>query len=392
MLLTVKYAPKSIDEMIGNDEGRERINKWMLNWLAGNKRKPLLVYGPPGVGKTSVTYALKNQYDIELVEMNASELRNRNRVEHIVKSATLAGTLSGKDKLILIDDVDIFAGRKDSGGPGAVASILKETACPVILTATDAWDKKISAIRSECELVEMKKINKIAIGKLLESIAKKENMDIGAGRIAEIAENAAGDVRSALNDLQANGTGLRDREKDIFVKMKTLFKAVTYGEARSVAYGDVDFNILKLWIDENIPNEYESAADIATAYRWLSKSDVFEGRIRKSSWVLLKYAIDLATAGVALSKSRPYAKFTKYAFPEYLREMSRSMQTRALMKSVGLKIGGKTHTNRRHALEMLPLIAMQMQKNGEGIERYYEFDESEMEFIAGSRPKRSVKS
>ncbi len=381
MLLTTKYAPKNVDEMIGNDEKRDYIKKWMLNWIAGRKKRPLLVYGPPGVGKTSMAYALKNQYDLEIVEMNASELRNRARIEHVAKSATLAGTLSGKGKLILIDDVDIFAGRKDSGGTGAVASLLKEANCPVILTATDAWNRKISTIRSECDLVEMKKINKFTIKKLLERITKKENMEIGEPELLEIAENASGDVRSALNDLQAGNTSQRDRKKDIFNKIRTMFKTTDYKEARSIAFGDVDFNILKLWIDENIPNEYESIPDLANAYYWLSKGDVFEGRIRRSNWILLKYSIDLTTAGVALAKEKPYRKFTRYYFPTYLKEMSRTIQRRAALKKIGRKIGKKTHTNYKDARNLLPLIKAQLKKNREEIRKYYDFEESEMEFI-----------
>ncbi len=381
MLLTTKYTPKSIDEMIGNDEKRDYIKKWMLNWIGGKRRKPILVYGPPGVGKTATAYALVNQYDLEIVEMNASELRNRARVEHIAKSATLAGTLSGRMKLMLMDDVDIFAERKDSGGTGAVASLLKEANCPVVLTATNPWDRKITTIRSECELVEMKKVNKFAIKKLLERIAKKERIDADEKELSEIAENASGDVRSAINDLQARKVSQRDRERDIFNKMRTMFKTTSYKEARGIAAGDVDFDILKLWIDENIPNEYENLSDISNAYYWLSKGDVFEGRIRNSTWVLLKYSIDLTTAGVAMAKEKPYRKFTKYSFPPYLKEMSRTMQRRAALKKIGIKIGRKTHTNYRDAAELIRIIREQLKKNGEEIRRYYGFDESEIEFI-----------
>ena len=392
MLLTNKYVPKSIHGIIGNDEQRERINKWMLNWLAGNRRKPILIYGPPGVGKTTIAYALKEDHDLEIIEMNASELRNRARIEHVIKSATLAGTLSGKKKIILIDDVDIFAGRKDSGGVGAVASILKETNCPIVLTSTDAWERKIAPIRSECELIEMKKVNKFAIKKLLESIVEKEEMKISSKDISEIADNAAGDVRSALNDLQARKSSLRDREKDIFNKMRTMFKATDYKEAREVARGDVDFDILRLWIDENIPNEYENTKDVANAYNWLSRSDVFLGRIRGNNWILFKYSIDLATAGVALSKENVYRKFTRYQFPNYLREMSKTIQRRAMKKKVGKKIGRKNHINYRDGAEMIPLIAAQMKAHEDEIIRYYDFDESEAAFVAGKKIKRSRKA
>ena len=210
--------------------------------------------------------------------------------------------------------------------------------------------------------------------------------------ISGIAENAAGDVRSALNDLQASRTSLRDRDKDIFNKMRTMFKATEYKEARSIAHGDVDFDLLKLWIDENIPNEYETARDIAEAYDWLSKSDIFLGRIRGNNWILFKYSIDLATAGVSLSKEKVYRKFTRYQFPNYLREMSKTIQRRAMKKKIGMKIGRKNHINYRDGAEMIPLIAAQMNAHEEEIIRYYDFDESEASFITGKKIRKSSKA
>jgi len=237
----------------------------------------------------------------------------------------------------------------------------------------------------------MKKVNKIAIKKLLEEIAENEQIKMDSKGISEIAENAAGDVRSALNDLQARRSSLRDREKDIFNKMRTMFKATEYKEAKSIAQGDVDFDLLKLWIDENIPNEYENTKDIAEAYYWLSKSDIFLGRIRGNNWILFKYSIDLATAGVALSKEKVYRKFTRYQFPEYLREMSKTIQKRAMKKKVGMKIGRKNHINYRDGAEMIPLIAAQMNAHEDEIIRYYDFDEAEAAFVIGKKIKRSSK-
>ena len=59
MLYTVKYAPKKLEDCIGNKEKIEHIRQWMLQWLSGKKRKPLILWGPPGIGKTSIPYAIK---------------------------------------------------------------------------------------------------------------------------------------------------------------------------------------------------------------------------------------------------------------------------------------------------------------------------------------------
>ncbi len=386
MLLTDRYAPKKLDELIGNDDARARVRQWILNWIAGNKQRPLLVYGPAGVGKTATACALSKEFELDLIEMNASELRNKARIEKVLHGATMAGSLTGNGKLLLIDDADAFQGRKDFGGAGAVAKILSECACPMIVTATEIWDKSFSSIRSECELLEMKKVSRPTIRRLLGKIADAEKLPASAELLDEISDNCGGDVRSALNDLQALNPGVRDREKDIFNTIRTIFKAATIKEAQEATRGDLDYESMKLWIDENIPNEYTKPADCALAYNYLSRSDIFDGRIRKSNWKYLRYSIDLGTIGVSMAKAEPYRVFTKYAFPSYLREMSRSVARRAMLKAIGLKIGGHVHANRREALEYLPLIQEMGRKHQDAVADHYGFDDEETAFIMETSP------
>jgi replication factor C large subunit len=386
MLLTDKYAPKKLDDLLGNDEARARVRQWVLNWIAGRKQRPLLLHGPAGVGKTGTACALAKEFELDLIEMNASELRNKTRIEKVLHGATMAGSLTGNNKLLLIDDADAFQGRKDFGGAGAVARILAECACPIIVTATGVWDKNFSSIRSECELLEMKKVSRPAIRRMLERIADAEKLPAGAELLEKIVDNCAGDVRSALNDLQALNIGVRDREKDVFNRIRLIFKAKDIKEVQEATRGDLDYESIKLWIDENIPVEFTKPADLALAYHYLSRSDIFDGRIRKSNWKYLRYAIDMGTIGVSMSKDEPYRVFTKYAFPNYLREMSRSVARRAMLKAIGLKIGSHVHANRRDALEYLPLIREMGRKSQDAVAVHYGFDEEETAFIMETSP------
>jgi replication factor C large subunit len=381
MLYTVKYAPGKLDGMIGNQEKVEHIKQWILQWLAGRHRKPLLVWGPPGTGKTSIAYALKEQYGLDLIEMNASELRNKGRVERILGHSALAGSLFGRLRLVLVDDADVLAGRKDSGGSAAIKKFLSDSPCPAIVTATDVWDKKFAPIRSECELVELKRINKLSIRKLLAHVAKEEKLGLEEAQLDAIAEGAGGDVRAALNDLQAGGPTARFHEKDIFQVVRGILKAESYSAVREFTSGSIDYELIKLWIDQNIPAEYEKPEEVAAAYDSLSKADIFDGRIRRTNWELLKYSIDLATAGVALAKSAAYRKFTKYSFPTYLRMMSQTVERRAMLKSIGTKIGSRVHANRKDALEYLPLLREFGRKDADKLMEFYDFSEEELAFI-----------
>ncbi|MEW6722983.1 MAG: replication factor C large subunit [Candidatus Micrarchaeota archaeon] len=391
MLYTVKYSPKKLNDIIGNQEKIEHIRQWMLQWLAGKQRKPLLLWGPPGTGKTSIAYALRDEYDLDLVEMNASELRNKARVERVLGHSALAGSLFGRGKLILIDDADVLAGRKDSGGSGAIKGFLADSPCAAIVTVTDMWEKNLAPIRAECEPVELKRISRISVKKHIEKIAKAEGLAMGEAAIDSIAERAEGDMRAALNDLQALGPTARVHEKDIFQVIRGILKAESYAAVREYTSGDIDYEMLKLWVDENIPAEYESREDIARAFDSLSKADIFDGRIRKQNWQYLKYSIDLATAGVALAKASAYKKFTKYSFPGWLRNMSRSVERRAMLKAIGTKIGARVHANRKDALEYLPLIKEYGKKDAGALMDYYDFSEDELAFILETSVSRVKK-
>ena len=383
MLLTQKYSPKKFDELAGHEEGKARVRQWILNWLHGKTQKPLLIYGPPGIGKTSMAYALSEEHDLELIELNASMLRNKQNVERLLGTATLASSLSGRKKLLLIDDADIFE-KSDRGGISALAGLLKEVNYPFLLTATDAWAKKLAPVRMLCELLQLKRVSKASIRTLLKKISENEKIHLDEEVLENIAEHSNGDVRAAINDLQAGRLGERDREQDIFNRVRKIFKATSYKEAKEASKGDVDYDLLKLWVDENIPYEYDYADDLANAFNMLSRVDVFEGRIRKSKWVLLRYCFDLLTAGIAMSKKQPYNKFTKYQFPTYLRHMSASMMSRALRKAVCKKIAAKTHVSIHDASMFILLLQALAKENRDEVALFYGFEDEELAFILGT--------
>lgn len=380
MLLPQKYAPNKIEEIAGNDEVKIRVRTWILNALRGIKQKPLLIHGPTGTGKTALAYALKNEFDLELIEMNASELRNKEAVEKVLAQAGGSFSLSGKNKLLLIDDVDALQG-KDTGGTGAIVSVLKNSHIPILLTAENIWDKKLTGIKAESQALEFKRISKSSIRKVLVKIAEKEELKINEISLASIIENCSGDLRSAINDLQVGISGARDMEKDIFERMKNIFKSLTYKDARDAGAGDIQHDYLKLWIDENIPLEYEKTEDIAGAYNAFSYADIFDGRIMKRQyWGLLRYSNDLMTAGVALAKKQKYFKFVHYQFPNYLRQMSTSMAKRAILKTIGRKIGEKTHSGWKESLDYMDIIMHILDSNIQSKD-FYQFDDEEAAFI-----------
>ena len=129
MLLTEKYKPKKLDDMIGNEEVLSKVKKWILNWINGEHKKPLLVYGPPGIGKTSIAYAIKEEFDFGVIELSASDLRDKKRINKVLGGATLSNSLFGNMMLILVDDVDITT-KNDRGAIPEISRFLKSNEKP----------------------------------------------------------------------------------------------------------------------------------------------------------------------------------------------------------------------------------------------------------------------
>ncbi len=321
-VLLQKYRPRKLEEVIGQGKAIREV----LDWLENYRGKGLLAYGPPGVGKTLVAELIAKERGWELIEMNASDFRSRDAVESRLLNAGRQASLFGTGKLLLVDEVDGIAGRQDRGAAGALAELIRKSHFPVYMTCNDNWASAIRLLRGYVREVKFARPTTVQLASFLGRVAASEGIEARKPELMQLA--TARDVRSALLDLEAfsrggglEGLGERDRAKNVFEVVRGIFKARSAKQARDAfENSDADIDEIMLWLDENIPNEYEGG-DIAGAYDALSRADVFRGRIiRRQDWSLLKYAISLATAGVALAKEKPYYKFTPYRPPAYLQK------------------------------------------------------------------------
>ena len=75
---TVKYAPKSHSDLIGNPGIYEKLSKWLQSWSpASGESKAALLSGPPGIGKTTMANLVCKEFGFDAIEMNASDTRNK---------------------------------------------------------------------------------------------------------------------------------------------------------------------------------------------------------------------------------------------------------------------------------------------------------------------------
>ena len=412
MILSQKN-PSAISGLIGNPEALSTAKKWAEEWQAygatgskstgtgagqegaktkpGAPPKPLLAYGPVGVGKTALAHAIASEFGWQLFEFNASDLRDAESVERILSNAVSSSSLFGTRKLILIDDVDALSGREDRGGAGAMARVLSSPPQPIILTAHNLYDRKLLSIRGYCTPVEFRRVHAASLAKLVRETAKQHNIDLPPDALEKIAAASLGDVRAALNDLQGrNPHAFRDSEKGIFDVIRIILKSERYSEARNAVFSaDTDHDALKLWVAHNIPAEYEKPFDIAGAYDALSRADIFDGRIKRNQYYgYLRYSNDLLSAGVALAKASPYHKYSPFGFPDYLREMGASKGSRATRKGVLRKIAAICHCSPYQAQDYLWLLEQEAKKDATAISGLFGFGEEEIAFVGKTKLKK----
>ncbi|MDA4132775.1 MAG: AAA family ATPase, partial [Thaumarchaeota archaeon] len=143
-----KYRPKKMEEMIGNEDCRVAASVWLKKWKPG--AKALLLMGPPGTGKTTLANLLAKQFRMNIVELNASDTRTKDKLEKKIGEAILTVSLFGERSLIFLDEVDGLLGRSDYGGVEFIKEAVKVTQNPIIMAANDQDADEIKKLGSSC--------------------------------------------------------------------------------------------------------------------------------------------------------------------------------------------------------------------------------------------------
>lgn len=403
---TVKHKPRTLSEIVGNEESIRILTSWINSWSeAVPKKRAAFLYGPPGVGKTVAVEALANDLKMELVEKNASDSRTAEAVQRFAGLASQYGTLSGGKRVVLLDELDGITGTADRGGVRAVIEAIKTARFPVVLTANNAYDPRFSTLRRYCLLVEFKKPTIFQVIKRLKKICVKEEIMAADAALKLIAERSGRDVRSAINDLQTLTQGRkqltyedvawlaeRDRKEVIFNVLRTIFYAKDCTEAkRAIDSASMDVDMLFQWVYENAPYQLTDPRDLVEAMEALAEADVYRGRIRATqNWKLLRYVLDFMTAGVAMSRRRTKPSgWVPFRFPERIQWLSRTKKERQMRKLIGMKIRRKMHVSSVRAVkEILPYIRVIFEDNAEmatGIAKWLDFDQDMIGYLAGSK-------
>lgn len=385
-----KHKPQGKDEIQGQDKAVEQ-----LETALESNDEPILLHGPPGTGKTSAVHAIAGEHGWEVIEVNASDFRNKKSINEIVGGALKQQSLLAQNKVVLVDEVDGLAGNKDRGGVQAIQRLVKDSAFPVVLTANDPYQDKIRKLRKTSDMIEFATLNYRSVNARLTQIADKEELDYDESALKALARRAGGDIRGAINDLQTishetidkeslSVLGGREQQESIFDALKRVFKTTDADTARG-AFDDTDTDLDETfdWVENNIHREYTKPKDLSRAFDRLSLADIYHGRIHNwQHYRFYVYIYDLLTAGVALAKDEKYRGYTRYKRSQKGWKIWQANRKHAKKESVAGRLATATHTSTNYAVQnTLPYFRGTTDPFRQALATSLELDEEERDWL-----------
>jgi len=335
MMWSEKYRPKSVQEMVGNEDARLVAIKWLTGWASGSR--PLLLVGPPGTGKTTLVHTLAKQFDYDMIEMNASDIRNKEALQaRIIPIFQNTANLVGKKIMLFLDEVDGVSGREDTGGIDTLVNLIKEPTVPVIMAANKK-SLKIMKLTKACKIIPFSPVPPSLLLLFLDHILQTEAVELGSDDKVSIIDNSRGDIRSLLNSAQSLAAGYHTvSNKDIvdvdiadaisgYFNAHTLTQAIQFIIRAEASYPDPRYrmispderrkDMLSALFSSVVSSKIEHS-DLALLLDVLSKTDMIVGRANASrEWHLLKYVNILLAIGLYEKSRQKGIKYHQYSIP-----------------------------------------------------------------------------
>ncbi|MBQ6497471.1 MAG: replication-associated recombination protein A [Bacilli bacterium] len=193
--LAIKLAPKSLKDVLGQEHliGKGKI---LTNLVKNKKLFSMILYGPPGIGKTSIASALVNDLDIRYRMLNAT-INTKKDIDVVIEEAKMYGEI-----VLIMDEIHrLNKDKQDILLPQIESGLITL----IGMTTSNPYHAINPAIRSRCQLFELHELDQNDILKGLKKAIKHpdlEGIKIDDKTLKMIAKLSGNDLRFAYNLLE----------------------------------------------------------------------------------------------------------------------------------------------------------------------------------------------
>lgn len=228
-LLANNYRPKKLSEIIGQGHLIGK-NKIISNLVNNKKIFSMILYGKPGIGKTSIAYAIVSELNIRYRFLNAV-INSKADFEVVVEEAKMYGEM-----VVIMDEIH----RLNKDKQDLLLPYLENGLIILIgLTTSNPYHIINPAIRSRCQIFELHELTKDDIKDGIKNIAKQEKIKIDDESLDYIANTSSGDFRNAINLLDVASSASIDKKIDIDLLKNINSKPVFFADKNGDGHYDV---------------------------------------------------------------------------------------------------------------------------------------------------------
>ncbi len=163
-LLSIKLRPKKLSDVIGQKHliGKDKI---LTNLVKNKKLFSMILYGKPGIGKTSIAMAIVNELDVRYRMLNAV-INNKKDFDTVVEEAKMYNGL-----VLIMDEIH----RLNKDKQDLLLPVLESGLITLIgMTTSNPYHSINPAIRSRCQLFELKELDSSDIDEAIERVCKSD--------------------------------------------------------------------------------------------------------------------------------------------------------------------------------------------------------------------------
>ncbi len=240
--LALRMRPNHINHIIGQQHlvGKGKIIRRMVE---ANTIASMILFGPPGTGKTSLAFAIANSLGIPVRKLNAV-IHKKKDMEIVVEEAKMTGNL-----ILILDEVH----RLDKQKQDFLLPHLEENIVTLIgCTTSNPYHSINPAIRSRCHLFELNPLSSVDMKAMISNVLTdrdngygNKQIDIDELAIDHFLNSSNGDLRAVLNGIElAVISTPKNSDGTIHITLKTAEQCMQKKSFSHDKDGDAHYDVL----------------------------------------------------------------------------------------------------------------------------------------------------